>query len=562
MECRFICIPFFNDGYIPMNLPTKIILIEYSNYAYFLKFKYAFVGNSLQIDTSYYQITNRSTLRVVSSSVKDNPDNEDIINTVPIQLMVNIFLSQERCFEVLLNIQKILQENINTYDLNKLIEIRIDNITTYLNIIQLNLIKSFFQPFCNDYEQIKLTLQSLKEQSPKEIKVLESNDIQLPTEINKPTAESSQLSAEDYIEEILINFSPSKIINRFIIRNMEGNLTYLNISQQDSNYTIKLTPLLKLELSNYSVLTFKSLDELIMTIDYQMSMSKINAVCKDIISIIQDETIDNYKKSIYLQLLTFLLFIYGMRNCNKRLIEGIVNFDSPFNIKPRYKNVINYSLAKYILSIKEKLGFNKITFDFVSDNADEINMDSLNLTVQKYRYLLNIDKEKFIEMVFNTKEKEKRIGKIKIQDELWLGLPRLLILKNYIDNEANTEYLLQYKLYESKYANHKIISAPYLQLLHIYYQNPIILTKQIEIDPIISKYSDILLNNIYKSLTEQSKEILKYTNSTLVILDQFIRPFIQDPSGKVEMFLLYQVLIPIIYDIDRTKTEFVDYFLA
>jgi len=170
---------------------------------------------------------------------------------------------------------------------------------------------------------------------------------------------------------------------------------------------------------------------------------------------------------------------------------------------------------------------------------------------------LNIDKNQFIELVFNTKPTD---NKIKVNQTLFLNEPYLLNLTKYVDNNDNKNYLLSYKLYENQYKNHKIISEPYLQLLHIYYSNTDVMLNKIKIHPVVTKYADILIHEVFKNLNTKNKEIVKHTNSTLIILNQFIRPFIKDEPSTIELFILYQIMLPMIYDTNGNY-EYIDVFL-
>jgi hypothetical protein len=541
-----------------MNIPVKILLINYSGYYYILKLKYVFIGDSLQIECNYYQITNTNVVSIIENTIKDNSDNEQILKSVPCSLLVNIFLSQHRGLETYYTLNHTIQANSSNFDVNQLYNIKIDTISTYLNIIQINIIKTFLEPFCNNYEQIKISLQTLITNSPKEVKVLESNEV-----INQPTAESSVLKPADYIEEILINLSSSKIINRFIIKCLEDNETYYEEIPNNNYITVKLTPLIKLGLTGFSILHFKNLAEIIDLLDPQDSYSKLMATCKDTIAIIKDKEITDYNKSISLQILTFLIFLYGVKLGTNKMLSNNVSFEYPLNLKRYYGQSINNYFKKYILSIKDKVvDIPYIQFEFIEDSSKIIEMNNLNVSIQKYRYLLNIDKESFLQNVFNFDFKNKETKETKVNNGLLFTEPKILNIKKFIEDEnSESNYLLAYKNISSKYQGHNIISEPYLHLLHIHYQSSLITLNQIKIHPVISKYCDILLSKIYKSLTSDFREMLKYTNSTLVILEKYIRPFIKDESSKIELFLLYQVLIPMIYDLDQSKTEYIDYFL-
>jgi len=541
-----------------MNTPVKILLINYSGYYFILKLKYIFVGTSLQIECNYYQITNLNLINIFENTVKDNPDNEQIIKTIPTSLLVNIFLSQHRALEIYYILNHLIQANSSNFDVNQLYEVKIDTITSYLNIIQINILKSFFEPFCNNYEGIKISLQTIIQNSPKEVKVLETNN----EIINQPTAESTVLKPADYIEEILMNLSSSKIINRFIIKCLEDNDSYYEEIQNNNYTTIRLTPLIKLGLTGFSILHFKNIAEMIELLDPQESFSKLMATSRDITAVIKDKEMSNYDKSISLQILTFLIFIYGIKLGSNKMLSNNISFEYPLNLKRYYGTSINNYFKKYIISIKDKApDVPYIQFEFVEDSSKLIEMNSLNVTIQKYRYLLNIDKESFIQNVFNTDFRTNK-KETNVNDKLLFTEPKILCITKFIEDEnSESNYLLAYKNINSKYQGHHVISEPYLHLLHIHYQSSLITLNQIKVHPVISKYCDILLNRIYKSLTSDFREMLKYTNSTLVILEKYIRPFIKDESSKIELFLLYQVLIPMIYDLDQSKIEYIDYFL-
>lgn len=546
-----------------MNTLIKILLIEYNKYFFILKMKYILIGNTLQIECCYYQITNSSVIEIVRTSIKDNPENEQVLNSVQMHLVANIHLSQDRALEVYYNLLPLLQVNSSSFDIKKLHEVSIDTIVTYLNVIQINLVKSFLEPFCNSYEQIKIDLKLLDDRSPKQVKVLDQNEVELPEAniINQPTAESSQPKPADYLEEILINLSYSKLMNRFIVKYLENNDTfYEEINIDQSNLTIRMTPLIKLSLTGFSILGFNQINELLTSIDHQSAYSKLPSVCKDTLAIISNRTIDSYDKSIYLQVLTFLIFIYSIRSSNIKITSK--EYDYPVNLTHHYTYTVNNELKKYIISIKNNNpNIKYIRIEFVTNSSKLIEMDQLNMTVQKYRYLINFDKESFIKNVFNegfvANKKE-----VKVNNQILFNNPKILDIRNFIygENPENFPKLLRYKLLDTKYTTHKVISEPYLHLLHISYGSTAILMSQIKIDPIVSKYSDILLKVIYNSLINENTEMVKYTNSTLTILENYIRPHIKEESGQIELYILYQILIPMIYDIDNSKVEYIDYF--
>jgi len=299
-----------------------------------------------------------------------------------------------------------------------------------------------------------------------------------------------------------------------------------------------------------------------------------------------------------LKIIQFLLFCFSFKYSSK-LTYG--------HIKPeKIGDFINYLSTKAIDFIGHKHGLifdEKIIFNNprkpLTDTYEY--PDCLYEAFDKYEYLLTVDKDAFVNYVFNdislnltqieTNEQTKvscacSIDKVlltlPLNNKKIINIPTILkqneeipfskLPNSYIsyknlkkDKEFYTKY--NYVLTQSIYDNSTIITKEYFDILKLLNlpsttSSTFLLQSEEEnknINPIILRYADVITNSIFHELTLD--DFYNTPVSTLYLISQFILPNIPNTDFTIEvlLFILYRVVIPYIVDMFKVR-EVIDYF--
>ncbi len=267
-----------------------------------------------------------------------------------------------------------------------------------------------------------------------------------------------------------------------------------------------------------------------------------------------------------LKIVELLAFIYSIKYHQYEFAYEIPP-ESPNSTK--FHNLMLDMVNYYIKYIYDAFNKNKFQYDniimqhpsnptFTEEIKDSSNLEQI---LVNERYLLTIDKESFVNIVYKKAKEEAKShkGNNKLIT-LTLNNPSILDLQLYINKEVPASSWLSYNLIDvpKSLKDHNILTKEYFQLLQLA-KTPEAGRHLIgeDIDPLLTKYSDIILNVIFKELSHLDRTAII---STLHLLTHYVRPFLNNDSTiDTEMRILYRCIIPYLYDIYGIN-RFLDYF--
>lgn len=557
---------------------TRYILINQSKFKGILRLQIIPISDSLRLQYSIHLFQKTGSEFVISNAIiesfKANSSNVELFNTLPLHQEFIDSFSFNECEQFVLYLQHFLstldsQNQISTY------KIQLHKITIYLNYLQIFSMYNFLYQFVTNYELMRLQLQILMQQEKQiEIKPKSSPFIEKVTIQSEDKTTDDKEIIEDEIQNLdslsIINdvlaLSPNNIITYFISKYISSSIQNgvqeekpLIYNDVEKKLTIQIQPLIDFELFGLSDLHYKSLIEILNSFEFTKDeyLSKLRFLIQQLNRLSEQQTKDNI--SLPLQIIEFLIFIYADKLHTNDLISQFTHSNP--DIENYILNLVNYA-ANYILTnqfLDSKLKYNSIDFKHILSKK-KTKLDNLDQIIVKERYLLDIDKESFTNLVFEKAKQESKTENTTKPLPLIINNPTVLNINNFI-NDKNKEIKshLSYWLISSELkqlSNHKIITEEYHQLLQLSI-TPESSRSLIKVDTILSKYSSILLNNIFIDLSN----IDTLTPiSTINLLTNYIRPYLQSDSIlQTEFYILYRLIIPFLYDIYNID-KIIDYF--
>lgn len=544
-----------------MDLPIKILLINQSAYIGVIKLDSIIYADNILLSFELFNFKSKPT-SILIESFDSYVSNREFLKTLPI----------EKAFEFQFDLSKAeqyYQYLLSVYDAgsNGLTSIEVSNLRLYLNSIQIFSIICYFQNFIMGYNNLKINIDIFRE---KQIQKRESAPIKYTPDIISVDKEESKVIIDSeiiidtdnsFINELL-KLSPSNIVTYNISKYIQDILSndeidIISISRDErNNVTITIQPLINF---NYIRLTETGVYNFINILDsfnftVPEYINKLKSLVKGLIYIIYKGNANDFNISI--KVIEFLILIYTLKsdpnqisiisnedqNINNTMIETIVNNAIDFILtKSREFQSENAFKISFFHSLKPELIKNKIN----DEDIKKILNDEI--------YLMDIDKLQFIETVLHQTNNLKKKGEI----SLILGNPIIINIEELLLNNGFGYKLLEIK--DKQFSNNKVITLEYYKILKIgtsLFQD-IYFEKETELDLIISKYYSGI-EAILKQISNAEVEIL--LTSTLNLMYQFIKPNIEAASTQIELFILYKIVIPFIYDTFKISV-FTDYFI-
>lgn len=535
---------------------NRLIFINDARFIGVLKFETELNNDDLDLSIELWKLTGNITKSIIDSFENRPMSSFQVFKTIDKELVIREILS-------FIQINKLYLDIIETKTLN-LEKIKISN----LNSIKLEIIKNFLKEICENYDLIKskivINTQGFEEKIISNNTNKEVNTYYQPQQSTPFIQSAINSEIETEIEMILkdiYKLCPNNIVKYFLTKNIlteiETGLYYKNVNDffiQDSGIQIKIP---MITISNGFI---KDIFLILDSFDYDKDtcLSKMFLLYKQLVYIITND-IEQKSSQLFLsfKIIELLFFIYVMKYSNKNILivtESIIN---------KYIHYLVNEGIKFIQS-KYSNGFNT-PIQFITDNPNHIINkydEELISIIDKYKYLIDIDRSSFIEHVFNNYNNSTTN---KQPFFLPITSPTILDINKILTNSLTTQSYISYKLLElpKEYSQHKVISKPYYDLLKLMY-TPVdtvncsyISVK--DIDEVVLKYANSLITNLMPNITkliDKSQPI-----SILYILDYMIRPYIDISNNSFDTTakLIYQIVIPYIHDIYGIN-QFIDYF--
>ena len=277
-----------------------------------------------------------------------------------------------------------------------------------------------------------------------------------------------------------------------------------------------------------------------------------------------------------LKTIQFLIFIYSFKYSGKITYNHLKSHNIGLLICHLSNRTIEHIGSKFGLTIDYSIKFTGCKRQF--EDTYEY-PDCLFDSIDKYEFLLAVDKDAFINSVFQdvslqitsdtascvcardnilslvlNKPKVLDIKKILHQnkDIAVKNLPKSLISYKNLKTDPYYNQIIENQ-YSSQYMSNLIITTEYLDILRLMNIPSLdIIDKNIiklsEINPIILRYADVIINYIFRDLTTDDFDNTPI--STLYLIEQHILPNLpnNDYTVDVIMFILFRLLIPYIVD--------------
>lgn len=522
-----------------VNNPKRTIFINHNNQKLLLRFEINRLIENLVLTYEVYILKQNSIAPTISETLKNNPE-ADVVNTNSIP--VNLAFKEDsialgKITETFLYIQGLTNEYSNKQQ--EYAKVVLFGTTIFFPYLDLYNLYTFLGNIVNNYDTIKLRMFS-------------NNTVEEDT--NKKIEEEPNLNA-DVIEDIL-KLSPNKIVNYYIIK-WVNSVNFARLEYKDNK--LPVVPILDFTLFNYSRDNFIVLDEVINLIkdDRMVSVNKIKQLFRYVYSIsasCKEKEEVSPSEGVYLSICAFLIFIYGIK-----VFFNNLNIEE-HNLKAVFLHTINKCISqiqeKENISPEQSTLFKLVSVD--SDKSMDLNLDTISEVSKKYKYLLKIDADVFLDKVLNenTSGCETESNQPKIKYKRVVDNPTIISILEFTSDKSDG--LLSYGDFASKKnKQHTVLTKAYDQILSIENGEKF---KKGQLIPILTKTSDIIVNHIFKKVNS-NPELAEWSSmNTLVLMDSFIDPFMpEEASEKTRRFILYQVLIPHLHNLYGLE-KIIDYF--
>jgi hypothetical protein len=509
--------------------PSKTIFIKHSSHKILIHMQMNVLIDKLVISYSVHQLLKNNIDHIIEMTLKNDPEANIINNNaIPTKEVAKDNVTSGIVESDFLNVQSLMNEFRNKRE--EMIRVSFFGNTFWFKFDNLFTLYNFLKNYIQNYDVILMNL--------------------INPPINKPIEEKqSDIVTEDIIEEVF-KISPNKIINFYIMKWLNDNPKQQYLKKEEDG-VIKTTYPFDFDFISYNQNNAILLDKFLGFIDTSKrdeNIYKIKTLFRYLI-----HSKDDYME---IQITLFMIFLYGCRVLHPNM--SIVGAD----VKKGYSTIINNCISGIIQ--KSTTPIKPIKIEFLEEAPEEQIQTNISKVSDKYKYLIKIDEDGFINKVFEEMDIKptQEINNQQIDKKKYINSPSIINIKDFfiVDNPEKTKYnetLLGYQ--NIKHKIHKIISKPYNDVMIIESGK-----KPKELNPIIAKYSDIIINKIFKKV-EDNKEFSNMSSiNTMILVTEFIEPFVpKEISHNNLMFLLYQVVIPHLWNLysdDNFSGEIIDYF--
>ncbi len=560
-------------------LPVRFILINTNTFKAVMKLEVKAIGSELRLEYSIHQFQGILTDSVIQS-FNTNTSNMSFFKSLPVERVFSQEISLHECEQIYMYLQNAKQYIQQTGTIPQL---QLGQLNIYLNTQQIFALENFLLQFGQTYEIIKLNLQVLTNRHDNNIQP-ESHQQIIPQHqpIMEPVEASVEIEQSEEIVDssddiILLNdtlkLSPTPMCTYYIskfISNIFNAGKYEKLEMkatEDGSVIISMSPLFNVQMlftSQYQQATLNIIESFNYSNDEYIS--KLKSLVSELVYIINNYYGKEELKKLFivLKIIEYLVYIYSIKFSPQTFLSKLEVGKQTEDFEKSMLEVVNYSLTYILQNYYDlnKINYNRIIIQHLPAvilDDEELTLENLKTILTRELYLIDIDKDHFVNRVFE--EVTKKPDKGKNSPKLILNKPFKLDLTNFINDNSSSSAWLSYRLIkpeQKQFENNKIITEEYLHVLQLINAPSVSIGSLVKnINPIIARYADTITNVIFKELSSLDSTT---TISTLNILNTYIRPYLnEDSTVTTELFILYRIILPYIYDTYGT-TIFMDYF--
>jgi len=282
------------------------------------------------------------------------------------------------------------------------------------------------------------------------------------------------------------------------------------------------------------------------------------------------------KNSLYLMMMSYLLFIYLLRylfDSNKESFR--YNFKHFMCVPYSQNELLRIMIASGFPDFSKNVFF-KITNIDLSDINEDYNLEKINKLSEDYKHLIPVSQKEFANKIFaEIKDETRKEPKdFKLSNKKVIDISKLIdngqkqqrITKSVLFDPDNTlvevddnnkEYnFLDYKLISNN--GSKVITKTYQRILE-YVKNPgsILLMSENEIPKEVKNMFEVLAKKVLNSsrITKDNISTLNYYNLLLELL-----PNPRSFRHTTLLYIIFQIIVPYQFDI-HGNSQFEDCFL-
>ena len=504
-----------------MKNPYRTIFVNHSSNKYLIKLQMNTLVGKLIISYSIHNLLKNNLAPMIESTLANDPE-ADIVdnNNIPTKLAFKSEANSGVIGQDFPNIQNLV--NVYKERRNELIKVSFLNNSFWFTYDNLFVLYAFLNSYITNYDVIKLRLLNPVVKEP----------------IKEEEKETSQ-QQENVIQSIL-KLSPNPIVNYYVIKWINNNNVFGEIKVSDNDINLKINHPFDFDilvLSNDNSGLINQMLQFVNVNEREDNIFKIKTLFRYLYNILIDLKEVDQENYILLQITIFLMFLYGCR-----VVFPQLTISSDSNLEKGYPLVISKCIE--IVSNEKTKKINIEFVNFKSVLPTPLTKLDIKTISEEYKYLIKIDEDSFIDKILQQPNQSIPASK-KLDIKSFIGSPKIIKIKDFLDNDSSG--MLSYKT-STKDPN--VISTHYNDILTIENGGKV---KYDRIDPLTAKWSDIIINHIFKKID-------KSCVNTFEIMDKLIEPYApEDTTEQTKLWILYQIIIPHMYNLYGT-TEIIDYF--
>jgi hypothetical protein len=555
-----------------------MILINQVSFKAILKLEVSPVNDALQLHYSLHQFNGALTESIIQS-IEANPTSPGLFKALPLEVVFRQDLSLAQSERIHLVFRQQLESGFQS---GVTIPIDFYGLKLFLPTQDLYALSNFIYQFITTYEMIRLNIRILQEKEERPIEPSEqvnpNNQMVNPTANQEIIDETATIELSETDNTVLLTetlrLSPNRVTSYIIskhIANIVNSKRYekITITEMEGKAVITVSPLIDQQLIEICSSHYNSILTIINSFDYSQEeyISKLKLIVRQLVYITTNfETLKQYSELVLtIKVLEFLLFIYSIKLSPSSFTSNIsldnLYTSSLFNQSMMY--IVNYSINFTIINYMDrtKMKYYEISFDHpitVEYHDEELSLEEIKHILTNKLYLIDIDKDHFINEVFADVSKKTETNDHRVK--LILNSPKILSIKQYLNHDEMTGSWCSYNIIQSdqkQFESNMIITPEYLQVLKL--SNIPVSSYSLvnNLHPIVALYADTIINTIFKELSTLDTT---QSVSTLHLINHYIRPYLNGDSRiDTELILLYRIIIPFLYDSYHIDS-FVDYF--
>jgi len=560
-------------------LPCRYILINQQVFKGVLELDVIPLNNTLQLHISIHQFKANLTESIISS-FDVNSANRNFFSALAIEKIATIALSLNQSEELFLYIQGMLSKltmNEQLHELNLM-----NQMTLYLLYDQLFKMNNFVQQFITTYEMCKMQLAQIQNQTQQQTyqsdiaTTVQNDGVPVEPVVEEQTTiefENPDNSSEITLLNDCLLMSPTMLTTYYISRHVlyilnQPKKEKIHFEFNKETVVIHLSPLVQQELIEMSDDHYTDLINIASSFDYSPEeyITKLRLLVRHLLFIINNYTKSNNVYFITVKIIEFLILLYTIKLSPASFLEKVKLHDNDVTLfKDNVDSLVNYALD-FILKhhiAQGQVSHTSITFKHyprVEYFEDDFDGAELRQLLSKELYLIDVDKEFFINQVITKVDKE-AVNDHNLRAKVVFNKPITINIATKLSTAPlNNASWLDYQTVipeQKQFSKHTIITPDYLQLLQVTNLPNISKNLLKDLHPILSKYANIIVNQIFKELSVCDT---KHSISTLYLLNTHVRPYLHaDATMKIEMYILYRIVIPHLHDVYNANL-FIDYF--